>query len=250
MTIQSAVVEPPVVAVSYISDMAFPTVNLSIPLQIDMFMAFDDDSMKVVSYDAILRRIDELMAFTAPYLAPQIAEELNSTSTNVTELIQLKTAADVCAVSNLYCTGEFQQYDSQDACLTFMEALPFGESWQGGMNTGWCRYIHKSMFVLATSILHGLTVVTCPRFLDLVQFRPDVHCPHIGPTGGDMCIDRNYLEVTSTVPFNQTLLSYNSSYNAADMKGISENDVQQLVKVQTQAITMTTVAFVSSFHDI
>lgn len=146
MTIQSAVVEPPVVAVSYISDMAFPTVNLSIPLQIDMFMAFDDDSMKVVSYDAILRRIDELMAFTAPYLAPQIAEELNSTSTNVTELIQLKTAADVCAVSSLYCTGEFQQYDSQDACLTFMEALPFGESWQGGMNTGWCRYIHKSMF--------------------------------------------------------------------------------------------------------
>ncbi|GAW08269.1 secreted protein [Lentinula edodes] len=221
MTIQSAVVEPPVVAVSYISDMAFPTVNLSIPLQIDMFMAFDDDSMKVVSYDAILRRIDELMAYTAPYLAPQIAEELNSTSTNVTELIQLKTAADVCAVSSLYCTGEFQQYDSQDACLTFMEALPFGESWQGGMNTGWCRYIHKN----------------------LVQFRPDVHCPHIGPTGGDMCRDRNYLEVTSTVPFNQTLLSYNSSYNAADMKGISENGVQQLVKVQTQAITMTTVAF-------
>ncbi|KAJ4490750.1 hypothetical protein J3R30DRAFT_3400017 [Lentinula aciculospora] len=221
MTIQSAVVEPPVVAVSYISDMAFPTVNMTLPLQIDMFMAFDDDSMKVVSYDAILRRIDELMSYTAPYLAPQIAEELNSTSTNVTELIELKTAADVCAVSSLYCTGIYQQYESQDACLSFMSALPFGESWQGGMNTGWCRYIHKN----------------------LVQFRPDVHCPHIGPSGGDMCIDRNYLEVTSAVPFNQTLLSYNSSYNAVDMKGVSEAAVQQLVKVQTQSITMTTVAF-------
>ncbi|KAJ3800613.1 hypothetical protein GGU11DRAFT_676902 [Lentinula aff. detonsa] len=224
ITIQSAVVEPPVVAVSYISSMAFPTVNMTVPLQIDMFMAYDDESMKVVSYDAILRRIDELMAYTSPVLAPQIAEELNSTSTNVTELIELKTAADVCAVSSLYCTGQYQQYESQDACLTFMSTLPFGESWQGGMNTGWCRYIHKN----------------------LVQFRPNIHCPHIGPSGGDMCMDRNYLNVTSAAPFNQTLLSYNSSYNSADMKGISDDGVQQLVKVQTQSITMTTVAFVSA----
>ncbi|KAJ3752277.1 hypothetical protein EV360DRAFT_55502 [Lentinula raphanica] len=223
MTIQSAVVEPPVVAVSYISDMAYPTTNLTVPLQIDMFMAFDDDTMKVVSYDAILRRIDDLMAYTSPLLAPQIAKELNSTSTNVTELTILKTAADVCAVSSLYCTGENQQYESQDACLDFMSALPFGESWQGGMNTGWCRYIHKN----------------------LVQYRPDVHCPHIGPTGGDMCRDRDYLDVTSTVPFNQTLLSYNSSYNSADMKGITDHGVQQLVKVQTESVSMTTVAFVS-----
>ncbi|KAJ3774162.1 hypothetical protein FB446DRAFT_491120 [Lentinula raphanica] len=221
MTIQSAVVEPPVVAVSYISNMAYPTSNLTVPLQIDMFMAYDDETMKVVSYDAILRRIDDLMAYTSPLLAPQIAKELNSTSTNVTELIVLKTAADVCAVSSLYCTGDHQQYDSQDDCLSFMSTLPFGESWQGGMNTGWCRYIHKN----------------------LVQYRPDVHCPHIGPTGGNMCKDRNYLDVTNTVPFNRTLLSYNSSYNSADMKGITDNGVQQLVKVQTQSVSMTTVAF-------
>ncbi|KAJ3835736.1 hypothetical protein EV361DRAFT_550252 [Lentinula raphanica] len=221
MTIQSAVVEPPVVAVSYISNMAYPTSNLTVPLQIDLFMAYDDETMKVVSYDAILRRIDDLMAYTSPLLAPQIAKELNSTSTNVTELIVLKTAVDVCAVSSLYCTGDHQQYDSQDDCLSFMSTLPFGESWQGGMNTGWCRYIHKN----------------------LVQYRPDVHCPHIGPTGGSMCKDRNYLDVTNTVPFNRTLLSYNSSYNSADMKGITDNGVQQLVKVQTQSVSMTTVAF-------
>ncbi|KAE9411122.1 hypothetical protein BT96DRAFT_802077, partial [Gymnopus androsaceus JB14] len=183
VTVQSAVVEPPVTAVSYIAEMVFPTVNMTVPLQIDMFLAYDDN-MKIVSYDAILRRVAEFSAYTIPYLAPQIAKELNTTTTNVTELIQLKTATDVCAVSTQYCTGANQQYESNDACMTFMTALPFGETWQGGMNTGWCRYVHKNM----------------------VKYRPEVHCPHIGPTGGDMCIDRDYIEVVDTNPFNQTLL--------------------------------------------
>ncbi|KAJ3879940.1 hypothetical protein F5051DRAFT_324939 [Lentinula edodes] len=223
VTIQSSVVEPPVAAVSYISEMAFPTVNMTVPLQIDMFIAFDKD-MKIVSYDAILRRVGEFMAYTVPYLAPQIAQELNATTTNVTELIELKTATDVCAVSSQYCTGGNQQYESHDACMSFMTALSFGESWQGGMNTGWCRYIHKNM----------------------VKYRPEVHCPHIGPTGGDMCIDRDYAQVVDTNPFNQTLLAYNSSYNAADMKGIPTSNIAELVKVQTETVSMTTVAFVSS----
>ncbi|KAJ3999701.1 hypothetical protein F5050DRAFT_879378 [Lentinula boryana] len=222
VTIQSSVVEPPVAAVSFISEMEFSTVNMTVPLQIDMFISFDDD-MKIVSYDAILRRVGEFMAYTVPYLAPQIAKELNSTTTNVTELIELKTATDVCAVSTQYCTGDNQQYESHDSCMSFMTALSFGESWQGGMNTGWCRYIHKNM----------------------VKYRPEVHCPHIGPTGGDMCIDRNYVQVVDTNPFNQTLLAYNSSYNVADMKGIPANNVAELVKVQTEIVSMTTVAFFS-----
>ena len=81
----------------------------------------------------------------------------------------------------------------------------------------------------------------------MVKYRPEVHCPHIGPTGGDMCIDRDYIEVVDTNPFNQTLLAYNSSYNAADMKGIPASNVVELVKVQTEVVSMTTVAFVSSY---
>ncbi|KAF8832371.1 hypothetical protein HHX47_DHR1001763 [Lentinula edodes] len=202
VTIQSSVVEPPVAAVSYISEMAFPTVNMTVPLQIDMFIAFDND-MRIVSYDAILRRVGEFMAYTVPYLAPQIAQELNATTTNVTELIELKTATDVCAVSTQYCTGDNRQYETHEVC--------------------WCRYIHKNM----------------------VKYRPEVHCPHIGPTGGDMCIDRDYAQVVDTNPFNQTLLAYNSSYNAADMKGIPTSNIAELVKVQTETVSMTTVAFFS-----
>lgn len=79
----------------------------------------------------------------------------------------------------------------------------------------------------------------------MVKYRPEVHCPHIGPTGGDMCIDRDYAQVVDTNPFNQTLLAYNSSYNAADMKGIPTSNIAELVKVQTETVSMTTVAFVS-----
>ncbi|KAJ4486168.1 hypothetical protein J3R30DRAFT_1464383 [Lentinula aciculospora] len=225
VTVHSSVVDPPIAAVSYTSEMVSSTVNMTVPLQIDMFIAFDDD-MKIVSYDAILRRIGEFMAYTAPYLAPQIAKEPNTTSTNVTELIELQTATDVCAVSTQYCTSDNQRYESHDMCMSFMTVLPFGKSWQGGMNTGWCRYIHKNM----------------------VKYRPEVHCPHIGPTGGDMCIDRDYVQVVDTNPFNKTLLAYNSSYNAADLKGVPASNVVELVKVQTEMVSMETVAFVRLVH--
>lgn len=79
----------------------------------------------------------------------------------------------------------------------------------------------------------------------MVKYRPEVHCHQIGPTGGDMCIDRDYIQVVNTYPFNQTLLAYNSSYNAADVKGVPAPNVMELVKVQMEVISITTVAFVS-----
>ncbi|KAE9386818.1 hypothetical protein BT96DRAFT_1082726 [Gymnopus androsaceus JB14] len=78
--------------------MVFPTINMTAPLQIDMFLAYDDD-MKIASYDAILCRVAKFSAYTIPYLAPQIGKQLNVTTMNITEIIQLKTATDVCAVS-------------------------------------------------------------------------------------------------------------------------------------------------------
>ncbi|KAF9067972.1 hypothetical protein BDP27DRAFT_1267003 [Rhodocollybia butyracea] len=221
-TVQSLVVEPPVVAVSIINNLNYPTVNLSVPLQFDLFIAFDND-MNIISYDAIARRWGEFMDYVTPLLVPKIAEELNSTITNVTELITLKAAVDVCAMSTQYCTGTNQQYASNDACMSFMTQLPFGQSWAGGLDTGFCRYIHKNM----------------------VKFRPEVHCPHIGPTGGDMCIPRDYVQITENMPFNNTLLAYNSSYNRLDMENLPPANQLELVKVQTNIVYMTTVAFFS-----
>ncbi|KAF9070240.1 hypothetical protein BDP27DRAFT_1220995 [Rhodocollybia butyracea] len=220
-TIQSLVVEPPVLAVSLIANIDYPTVDLSVPLQLDLFIAYDNE-LKIISYDAILRRWGEYLTYVIPLLVPKITEELNLTTTNVTELIALKTAVDVCQMSTQYCTGSNQQYASNDACMSFMTQLPFGQPWEGGMDNGICRYIHKNM----------------------VKYRPEVHCPHIGPTGGDMCIPRNYVQVTENMPFNQTLLAYNSSYNALDVKNVPAANQIELVKIGTETVYITTVAFV------
>lgn len=84
----------------------------------------------------------------------------------------------------------------------------------------------------------------------MVKYDPEVHCPQIGPTGGNMCIARDYIEVTGTVPFNTSMLAYNSSYNPLDFKNVPIANQEELVKVNTEILYMTTVALVSAHvHD-
>ncbi|KIY49529.1 hypothetical protein FISHEDRAFT_26124, partial [Fistulina hepatica ATCC 64428] len=186
--IQSVALQPPVTSVSFITDMYYSTVDYTIPLQIDMFINWDD-SLAIRSYDATLRRWDQLFDYLMPRLAPAIAEEFGETYepgvSNITNLIARRAATDVCEIAMEHCLGENQQYDSLDHCMHFLTVeTPFGRPYEGGLNTGWCRYVHKNM----------------------VKYRPDVHCDHIGPSGGDMCIARDYMEIVDEVPFTHTLL--------------------------------------------
>ena len=79
----------------------------------------------------------------------------------------------------------------------------------------------------------------------MVQFRPQVHCPHIGPTGGDMCIARDYLDIVMGYPFSETLNAPNASWTKEDAAGLSDDILNQLVDVYTQKIVPTTVAWYS-----
>ncbi len=63
----------------------------------------------------------------------------------------------------------------------------------------------------------------------MVLLRPDIHCPHVGPTGGDMCskysrllrvdfpvgttmtVDRNYFDVVYNVPYTESLVAFNAT---------------------------------------
>ncbi|KAK0187763.1 hypothetical protein F5146DRAFT_1104650 [Armillaria mellea] len=184
---QALVVEQPVVFVSFITDLLFPKVNLTLPLQIDVILRFDDETMKVTSYDASLRRWSEFWDYYIPLLVPQAAEELmaaNTTGvdyTNSTDIIVHRAAADICTEAQTYCVGENQQYESYDQCVQFLTKRCH--------LTGFCRYVHKNM----------------------VKYRPDVHCPHVGPTGGDYCIPRNYTDIVLNPPFNESLIAYTAS---------------------------------------
>jgi hypothetical protein len=56
------------------------------------------------------------------------------------------------------------------ACVAFMHTVPYGTWDRANSNSAVCRQLHTL----------------------LTPYRPAVHCPHAGPTGGDACIDFSY----------------------------------------------------------
>ncbi|GAA5858784.1 hypothetical protein JCM8547_004986 [Rhodosporidiobolus lusitaniae] len=226
-TIQALVIEPPVIYFSAVVQLAYPTINATIPVQLDVTTAWNDD-LKIISYDAAFRRWPQSFRYISEQIAPQIALELNETydavSTNKSALFARKAATEVCATAMESCTGKNQQYESYDQCYTFLtEERPWGEPMDGGLDTTWCRYVHRNM----------------------VRFRPDVHCSHIGPSGGDMCVDRDYLYVVNAFPFSQTLVAPNVTWDDRDMSSLSERSVQELGKAKLTLVYPTSIAFFS-----
>ncbi|KAK0459273.1 uncharacterized protein EV420DRAFT_312846 [Desarmillaria tabescens] len=226
-SIQSLAIEGPVVSASVILAVYYKTINYTLPLQTDMWMRFDDD-LKVESYDMSLRRFPWAFDFLLPKLAPTIAEELgvsyNGTDADNQALTVQRAIADICSTAMEYCTGDNQVYDSNESCMQFLaNEVPFGDAWQGGQNTTMCRYIHKN----------------------IVKLRPEVHCPQISPSGGDVCIPRSYENVTETFPFASTLVAPNASFTVDNTKGLSEDAVTELMKFSMLQIYPTTFAFYS-----
>ncbi|KAI5277005.1 hypothetical protein E4T47_00013 [Aureobasidium subglaciale] len=96
-----------------------------------------------------------------------------STTTDLTPLLHAKLATSICETATTFCNGTNLQYESQATCEDYLgKQTRFGEGWEWGMDTVACRMIHQNM----------------------VPLRPDVHCEHIGPSGGGMCVDdRTYV---------------------------------------------------------
>jgi len=137
-------------------------------IQIDFWCTFNGRG-QIDQYDATFRylqwQFDYLMSVGEQVL------QVNSTA-EVQSIIQAKLAQSICNTAQTYCNGTNQQYESEETCYEFLnEQVPFGQAYEMGMNTVLCRMVHQNM----------------------VPLRPDVHCSHIGPTGGAYCVnDRTY----------------------------------------------------------
>lgn len=84
----------------------------------------------------------------------------------------------LCGSIQQLCKGENRVYASAEACVLFLTPLPAGRIEEG--NVAACRAYHAP----------------------LARFRPDVHCAHVGPSGGGKCVDRPFeamYEVDTTV---------------------------------------------------
>jgi hypothetical protein len=148
-----------------------------------------------------------------------IATTLNLSSTvDLTPILHEKLATSICTTATKFCNGTNLQYQNQTACENHLvNETRFGEGWEWGMDTVSCRMVSlciallsllspcpKSSFApLARSKLYMIILLFKGVYTDgyqpqihqnMVPLRPEVHCPHIGPSGGGMCVDdRTYI---------------------------------------------------------
>ena len=144
------------------------SIGLVSPITIQSYINFDSCG-RISQYDAAFKWMDWQFQTVSAAGAALIG---TTNTTAAQDAIASQLATNICGVAQEYCTGELQQYDTLEACQSFLtEQIPFGEAWQLGMNTLVCRDVHVNM----------------------VPYRPSVHCPHIGPSGGGYCTnDRSY----------------------------------------------------------
>ena len=82
----------------------------------------------------------------------------------------------ICQIEEEYCIGDNQQYRHKGdginckypRCKKFLKSIDVGTFYNIMSNTHKCRVLHSILTTL----------------------NPDIHCPHIGPTGGGACVDK------------------------------------------------------------
>ncbi|KAL8823395.1 MAG: hypothetical protein Q9191_005897 [Dirinaria sp. TL-2023a] len=123
------------------------------------FWEFDNKGA-VLKYDAWI-----------PNLALYNAIGRNDNSGNVTAAqTQAATIQTLCGEVQKECTGSNTQYSSTQNCIETLSAKPFGNWDEVWMDSVVCRELH----------------------ILLARVDPLTHCPHVGPTGGDKCVNEPY----------------------------------------------------------
>ncbi|KAJ3861591.1 hypothetical protein EV359DRAFT_66357 [Lentinula novae-zelandiae] len=198
-TVQSLIIEPPVVYVSIIQDLFYQTIHDTLPLQVDLTVEFDEE-FNIKFYDSTWRRLGEAMAFLLPKLLPQIARELalhlqdldvreskgtswralsstestpSSFSVLLGALSQLDSAMfhlPVKVIKRYYSyiwphkSVKFQVKDAMEQIWNTV--LPLGDWWAGGQNI----WFHTGQpFIAHTLGPPGVTCVLSKAFRDYVQ---------------------------------------------------------------------------------
>jgi hypothetical protein len=92
-------------------------------------------------------------------------------------------AETICQTHEDYCVGANVQYSNKAQYVDFLaNKSRFGKAYKLGRNTLLCREVHEHM----------------------LRHQPEVHCPHIGPTGGDYYVDdKTYADVVTEMYFRE-----------------------------------------------
>lgn len=112
-TVQSLSIQGPIVAASVIVAFDYKTIDYSLPVQIDLWLIFNDD-LKLEGYDATFRRFPQALNYLLPKLGPQMAKELavEYDPSQLSAIVAQRSIIDICTATQEFCTGGLTQYDS------------------------------------------------------------------------------------------------------------------------------------------
>ncbi|KAF7290200.1 hypothetical protein MIND_01333400 [Mycena indigotica] len=118
-----------------------------------------DAAGAVLAYDAWIPNIQKTVGHTQPGGATPAGRNA--------------TISTLCTAQATTCVGDNEVYADADECVHILGQRDFGD-WDDvwGDNVV-CRLIHARLAIL----------------------RPEVHCVHVGPTGGGKCVDVEYNDV-------------------------------------------------------
>ncbi|KAK8865951.1 hypothetical protein IAR55_001100 [Kwoniella newhampshirensis] len=171
--VTALVVEHQTISTSIKFEFHYPVLNQTFPIQIDAFLLINDQK-QIQQYDASFRRWAWATDVIIPQLIPHMAARVSLPSTaNDSTVLREYFTQKICHAAMNYCNGTNEQYDLYEHCADFLNGREVGQSYRMGEDNLACRQLHVPM----------------------VPLRPSVHCPHIGPSGGDMCIPRDYDQV-------------------------------------------------------
>lgn len=144
------------------------------PLKQVAFWKFDEEGA-VLKYDAWIPNLNSWVQATTAALV-----------TN--PLFQAGSIIQVCSESQLRCTGPNKQWESVNECIASLSAKVYGNYDAAWGDNVVCRSIHLVLTQVRPDVSYSLSLSTETVANDGTQ----IHCPHVGPTGGGKCIDVQY----------------------------------------------------------
>ncbi|KAL8994975.1 MAG: hypothetical protein Q9188_006919 [Gyalolechia gomerana] len=173
----------------------FTALNLVVPVEIDAWNTFNQLG-QISQYDATFKH----WQWTVDYLLQAAGKKFGTNTKQATVgVLQEAIAKSICQTSMTNCKGTSAQYQTNEACFAYLtKEVRFGEAYElGTFLTSSSYYLSVGNYDTNKMVSIGKNTLLCRMVhQNMVPFRPKVHCPHIGPTGGGYCNDDKDYEMT------------------------------------------------------
>lgn len=147
-----------------------------VPLKQVAFWKFDKQGA-VLKYDAWIPNLNEFTAGTLPAPVSDVQ-------------YQAQSIQQICAVTQQRCQGPNQQWKNVEECVSTLSQRPYGTYDAAWGDNVVCRSIHVILTQVRPDVSFPPSAPKECAKLTLDQ----VHCAHVGPTGGEKCVDGDFTQ--------------------------------------------------------